>query len=270
MTRRQGDGMRENRLRALLDSGAPTLGTRVHSTWPGVVEALGHAGTFDYVEFLAEYAPFDLHDLDHFCRAAELHGLGTVVKVDQEPRSFLAQRSIGAGFEGVLFADCRGVDDARACVACARPETPEHGGTYGVGMRRMAYMGYGGSPEYVAALEAVVVALMIEKQGAIDALDEILALPGVDLVQFGPVDYSLSAGLVGRSRGPEVAAVEQLVIERCHAAGVAVRAEIAAPEQAERYRELGVRHFSLGVDLTVLHDWWREQGRRVREIVDAD
>lgn len=262
--------MRENRLRSLLRSGEATIGTRVHSTWPAVIEAIGHTRMFDYVEFLAEYAPFDLHDLDNMCRTAELYGLGTLIKIDQEPRTFLAQRSIGAGFQGVLFADCRSVEDARACIATARCETPEHGGTYGVASRRMAYMGYGGSPEYVDAVADVVVALMIEKSGAVDALDEILGLPGVDLIQFGPVDYSLSVGRVGESRGPEIAAVERRVIERCHAAGVAVRAEISTPDDAERYRELGVRHFSLGVDLAVLYEWWSTNGRRLREIVEAD
>lgn len=261
--------MRENRLRALLDAGEPTLGTRIHSVWPGIVEVLGHTRLFDYVEFLGEYAPFDLHDLEGLCRAAELHDLGAVIKVDQEPRTFLAQRAIGAGFQGVLFADCRSVDDARACVAVARPETPEHGGTYGVGARRMAYMEYGGSAEYVAALADIVVALMIEKRGAVDALDEILALPGVDLIQFGPVDYSLSVGRVGGSKSAEIAAVQRHVIERCDALGVAVRAEVSTPDEAERYRELGVRHFSLGVEIAVLYEWWLTNGRRLREIVAA-
>lgn len=261
--------MRENRLRALLEADEPTLGTRIHSVWPGIVEALGHTRMFDYVEFLAEYAPFDLHDLEGLCRAAELHDLAAIVKVDQEPRTFLAQRAIGAGFQGVLFADCRSAADARTCVASARPETPQHGGTYGVASRRMAYMGYGGSAEYVDALERIVVALMIEKRGAVDELDEILALPGVDLVQFGPVDYAMSIGRVGEARGEEITAVERRVIERCREAGVAVRAEIASPAEADHYRGLGVKHFSLGVDIAVLHGWWKENGAAVREIVNA-
>jgi len=261
--------MRENQLRALLDAGEPTLGTRIHSVWPSVVEAIGHAGMFDYFEFLAEYAPFDLHDLDGLCRAAELHGLTAIIKVDQEPRTFLAQRAIGAGFQGVLFADCRSAADARACIASARPETPSQGGTYGVGSRRMAYMGYGGSAEYVKALESIVVALMIEKQGAVEEIDAILALPGVGMVQFGPFDYAMSIGHLGGARSEEIRAVERHVIERCHAAGVAVRAEIASPAEVEYYRELGVRHFALGIDLAILYQWWRDNGKAVREIMNS-
>jgi 2-keto-3-deoxy-L-rhamnonate aldolase RhmA len=133
----------------------------------------------------------------------------------------------------------------------------------------MAYMGYGGSPEYVEAIGRVVVALMIEKQGAVVDLDPILELPGVGLIQFGRVDYSLSIGRVGEAGGDEVRAVERMVIERCVAAGVPVRVEIASPPEVEHYRELGVRHFSLGVDLAVLHEWWRDNGAAVRERVNA-
>jgi len=259
--------MRPNKLRTLLDAGQPTLGTRVHASWPSVVEAIGHTGAFDYVEFLAEYAPFDLHDLDNFCRAAELHGLSTMIKVDQDPRSFLAQRAIGAGFQAVLFADCRTVEEARACVRIARPETPEDGGTYGVATRRFAYMGYGGGPDYVQALRDVVVVLMIEKQGAVDHLEEILALDGVDMVQWGGNDYSMSIGRPGARNTPEVKAVERHVIETALRVGVAPRAEVASVDQAQYYLDLGVRHFNLGVDLSILYGWWKQNGEALRGVV---
>ena len=124
--------MKPNKLRDLLTAGRPTLGTRVHSPWPNVVEAIGHTGMFDYVEFVAEYASFDLFTLENLCRAAELYGLGAMIKIDQEPRTFLAQRAIGCGFGSVLFTDCRSADDARACVRSVRPDTPEDCGTHGV------------------------------------------------------------------------------------------------------------------------------------------
>ena len=112
--------MKPNKLRDLLTAGRPTLGTRVHSPWPNVVEAIGHTGMFDYVEFVAEYASFDLFTLENLCRAAELYGLGAMIKIDQEPRTFLAQRVIGCGFGSVLFTDCRSADDAWDCVRSVR------------------------------------------------------------------------------------------------------------------------------------------------------
>ena len=68
--------MRRNILREKLDAGEPTLGTHLLSCWPTLVEIVGQTGLYDYVEFTAEYAPFDLHDLDNLGRALELAGLG--------------------------------------------------------------------------------------------------------------------------------------------------------------------------------------------------
>ena len=45
--------MRKNKLRQLLNECKPTLGTHIHTTWPSVVEVVGHTGIYDYVEFLA-------------------------------------------------------------------------------------------------------------------------------------------------------------------------------------------------------------------------
>jgi 2-keto-3-deoxy-L-rhamnonate aldolase RhmA len=259
--------MRANKLRALLQAGQPSIGTRVHNTWPSIVEAIGHTGMFDYVEFLAEYAPFDLYALDNFCRAVELFDMSAIVKIDQEPRGFLAQRGIGAGFQGVLFADCRSAEDVRRCVRIVRPETPADGGIHGVGTRRFTYMGYGGSPEYVQALRDVVVMIMIEKRSAVDQLEEILSVEGVDMVQWGPSDYSMSIGRPGERSAPEVKAAERKVFETALGMGVQPRAEISSVDQAKAYLDLGVRHFSLGTDLSILYNWWKVNGDALRKAI---
>ena len=261
--------MRPNKLRALLDADQPSVGTRVHSTWPSIVELIGHTGAFDYVEFLAEYAPFDLYALDNFCRAVELFDMSAMIKIDQVPRRFLAQRAIGAGFQSVLFADCRTVEDARECVRAVRPDTPEDGGTYGAASRRFAYMGYGGGREYVQALRDVVVVLMIEKKAAVDRLEEILSVGGIDMVQWGPSDYSMSIGRPGARNDPDVKAVERRVIETALKMGVPPRAEIGSVDGAKYYLDLGVRHFNLSTDLSILYGWLKRNGENLRQVLQA-
>ncbi len=261
--------MRHNRFRELLNAGKPTLSTRLQSVWPDLVELVGHTGLYDYVEFLAEYGAFDLHDLDNFCRAAELYNMGSVIKVDYELRGFLAQRGIGAGFQGVLFTDCRSVEDVRRCVEIVRPETPDDGGMHGVGARRFAYPGYGGTPDYVQALRDVVVMIMIEKKDAVERLEEILAVPGIDMVQWGPSDYSMSAGLAGQRGAPEIKAAERRVFETALRMGVQPRAEIATPDQARYYLDWGVRHFSLNTDVAILYAWWRKNGEEMRKALEG-
>jgi 2-keto-3-deoxy-L-rhamnonate aldolase RhmA len=265
--------MRSNKLRELLDNGQPTIGTRVHSTWPSIVEVIGHTGLFDYVEFVAEYAPFDLYALDNFCRAIELFDMSAMIKIDQASQQFHAQRAIGAGFQSVLFVDCRSAEEVLTCVRAVHPETPGSDGLYGVGVRRFTYMGSAGTSEYVKALNDIVIALMIEKKGAVEHLEEILAVDGLDMVQWGPADYSMSIGRPGAYQGrkdPELLATERQVIETALKMGVAPRAEINSVDLAKYYLDLGVRHFSLSTDTTILFNWLKRNGDDLRKaIADA-
>src|SRR5271165_897641 len=206
--------MRPNRLRQRLDAGQPSLGTHILSCWPTLVELVGQADAYDYVEFTAEYGPFTMHDLDNLGRGLELAGLAGMIKVEQTQWTHQAMRAIGSGFQSVLFADVRTVADARACVAAVRAETPGSGGRLGVGMRRdVGTVREGGSPAYVAALDEVVIAVMVEKRECVEDLDAILSVKGLDMVQFGASDYSMSLGLTGQRNHPDVVRAERKTIE---------------------------------------------------------
>ena len=253
---------KRNVLRELLKAGKPTLGTHVHVIWPGVAEVIGHSGAIDYIEFSGEYAPFDLFSLENFGRAIDLFKhMSSMMKIDQQPKGYLASRAIGSGIQNLLFADIRTVEDAREAVASARAETPKTGGFMGAAMRRdTGYVLSPGSREYVKQLEEGVIALMIEKQSAIEHLEEILSIKGIDMVQFGPADYSLSIGFPGQWSHPKVKEAERYMIETALRLGVAPRVELRDFKDAEPYLKMGVKHFCIGWDVDILHRWCREQG----------
>lgn len=260
--------MKPNKLRECLDSNQPSIGTHIHSSWPSLIEVVGYTGMFDYVEFVAEYAPFDLYSLDNLCRATELQGLSSMIKIDQEPRRFLAERAIGAGFQSVLFADGRTVEDFHECVRAVKPETPEDGGVHGVGVRRISYMDSIGNPEYVDHLRKIVVAVMIEKKGAVENLEEILSIKGIDMIQWGPADYAMSVGRPGQwTTDPDIKKVERRVIQAALDKGVAPRAEIDSLDEAKYYLDLGVRHFCIGTEVFILYDWLKKNGTELRKVV---
>jgi 2-keto-3-deoxy-L-rhamnonate aldolase RhmA len=262
--------MRHNKLRELLRTGKPTLGTHLLSTWPTLVELVGHSGIYDYVEFTAEYAPFSMHDLDNLGRALELKNLAGMIKIEQTQWTHQAMRAIGSGFQSVLFADLRTVEDARACVAAVRAETPNSGGLLGVGMRRdVGTVLEGGSPAYVKALDEVVIAVMVEKRECVENLDEILSVKGLDMVQFGGSDYSMSMGLTGQRDHPDVKKAERKTIETALKLGLHPRVELADIKQAAPYLEMGVKHFCIGWDVRILHDWWRTNGDGMRKMLEA-
>lgn len=260
--------MRENKIRSLLQAGQPTLCARTAIVWPDIVELIGALGIYDYVEYAAEYGTFALPDLDNYCRAAELYGLGTMIKLDQDPRVFMAQRAIGSGFESVLFVDCRTVDEVAECVRICRPDTPDGGGIFGAASRRFAYTG-GALPEMAQALQDVVVAIMVEKAVLVEQLEEVLAVPGVDMIQWGPTDYTMSSGLyTQRNAQAEVKKVERRVLETCLEKGVPPRVELQSLDNIEYYLEMGIRHFRIGHDMAILRDYWRTQGQALKDLLE--
>ena len=259
--------MRRNKLRELLQADTPSMGTAIQLPSPSIIEMIGHTGVYDYVEFQAEYAAYDLHDLDNMGRAVELFDMSSMIKIDQEPRRFVAQRAIGSGFQSVLFADVRSVEDALECVRAVRPDTREDGGWHGAASRRVAYMEYAGGPEYAQALRDIVVVLMIEKEAAVEALEQVLSVAGIDMIQWGGTDYSLSIGRPGAWNTPGVRAVERRVIETALKMAIPARAEITSVDELKYYTELGVRHFSIGQDLSILYGWLKGHGDQMRMIL---
>ena len=170
----------------------------------------------------------------------------------------------------MLFADLRTVADAAACVAAVRAETPGTGGRLGVGMRRdVGTVREGGSPAYVAALNEVVIAIMVEKRECVEDLDAILSVPGLDMVQFGASDYSMSLGLTGQRTHPDVRKAELRTIETALAKGLHPRVDLGDITHAGPYLEMGVKHFCIGWDVRILHDWWRINGEGMRAILPA-
>jgi len=260
--------MRENKLRQLLDAGKPSICVRVNTVWPDVVEWIGQMKFYDYIEFAAEYGPYDLHDLDNFCRACELHDLSPMIKIDQASRCYFAQRAIGAGFQSVLFTDCRTVEEVTHCVQVCRPDTPEDKGLFGAAARRFAYDS-SGTDEFSEYLRDVVVAVMVEKAALVENLDAALSVPGVDMIQWGPGDYQMSSGIHTGRLSPEIRGVEERVIKTALDKGIQPRAELTSLDGIEWYLERGVKHFRIGTDVNILRDFWSKNGEKLRGMVSS-
>ena len=110
--------MRKNNLRQLLRDNQPTLGTHVNMDNPTIIELIGHTGMFDYVEFVAEYGPYDLKSLENLGRTIELFpDFSGMIKVEQEPRTFITVRAIGSAPAARLA--CRGPSPAAGRECCS-------------------------------------------------------------------------------------------------------------------------------------------------------
>lgn len=261
--------LRNNKLRELLSQGRPTVGTHILSSWPGTIEVIGNSSAVDYVEFTSAYAPYDLYALDNLGMASELYDMSTMIKIDAEPKTYLAQRAIGAGFQGVLFADLRTLKDVEEAVRAVRAEPK---GWNGCSMHRLeGYLMECGTEKFAKYCDDVVIALMIEKKSLYDHLEDVMNIDGVDMIQFGPCDFSMTLGLPGQPSHPRVREAEEKTIKMALKYNKHPRAETESVFMEEferdlkRYIDLGVRDFCVGTDVVTLHEWVKRFGAYTRK-----
>jgi 2-keto-3-deoxy-L-rhamnonate aldolase RhmA len=267
------DMMPKNKIRRLLREGKPTVGTHYSCTWANLVEIIGNSQQFDYAEFTGQYGPYTLHDLEHLARACELTDMGSMIKIDQEPRVFIASRAIQAGFTAMLFADCRTTEDVKHCVRSVK--LIPQGGVNGVQYGRV--MGYGtvmGHPvtleEYVKYIDEIVIAIMIETKTLADDVEEALSTPGIDMIQFGPSDFSVSIDHPGEGyRNSQITEA----MERCYQVaknkGIRIRAECSVDDM-QKWIDLGCSDFCIGSDTGTINAWANNAGKTIRnKLIEA-
>lgn len=261
--------MLKNLIRQKLDANECTTTTRVWSTWPFYTEAIGATGNFTYIEYVGEYSPYTTLDLENIARAAELHNMGSMMKVDFQNRGYVAQKAIAAGFQAILFADHHNAQEVRETMEMIKSDTPEKHGRFGCPSRRfIGTQVYLPQMEHAQRIDDTVIAFMIEKKSAMDEIEEICSIPGIDMVQFGPSDYSMSLGKNSADYVNEWKAAERRMIEVAIKHGVHPRCEVLKPEDLQYYIDLGVRDFSMGDEFKKLRELWINDGAQMKAIVD--
>lgn len=218
----------------------------------------------DYIEFGSQYGAWDLHDFDNMCRAAELTGLSTMIKIDRHPKDWIAQRAIAAGFDSILFADVMTAEEAKECIQAVK--LPPEGVSGYVGTRGIR----GGN--YAEKIDNIVIALMIEKKTLMGQLEDVLAIDGIDMIQFGPTDYGLSLRTPGkpynaRDFADKIKVDRDKAYEMANKAGVRPRAECGSAEECQYYIERGVRDFCIGWDTSTVAGWCIQHGKKLREML---
>lgn len=252
----------KNQLREKLNRHEPILATRINSSWPMIAEIVGATGLYDYIEFLGEYAPYTQYDLENIARACELHDMTCIIKVDYANRSYVAQKAIASGFQGILFTDHTTADEVRETIRMVKPSTPEFRGDLGFVNRRFyKNEGFANQLDYAAQVNEIVIGFMIEKKLAVENIDEICAVEGVDFVQFGPADYSMNNGFNSKQQPDRVKQAEQRVIQSALSHGVSPRIELNLAAEADVYLAQGVNHFALGSELRIEKVYWTDEGK---------
>ena len=233
-----------DRFKAAMDSDRGALGPFMICTDPAMVEAAGHAG-YDFVLLDMEHGTTTFQELPNLIRAANVTGVCPVVRVPRGSDIWIDQAlDVGAG--AVMIPQIDTAEQARAAVSAAKFSPVGTRGT----CRFVRSAGFGAVPgsEYFSRAQDTVVILQAEGQKAIDNLDEILDVPGIDVVFVGPYDLSSSLGHVGEIDHPEVIAAIKQIIAKAAAKGVKIGCFADTVEGGKKWRDMGVKFIGYGCD----------------------
>lgn len=237
------------RIRDRLTNGEVSIGAGVTFADPAVSELYAEAG-YDFSWIDTEHTSLGLSDVQAHLMAHRGTDLAPFVRVRQNDVNVI-KPVLDTGPAGIIIPQVNSAEAAAAAVqACRYP--PE--GVRGFGPHRRQRYGAVSTPDYLeeTANEPMIV-IQIEHVDAIDQLDEMLEIPGIDVYCLGPADLSGSLGKLGQSDDPEVVAtietISRKVVESGRVLGTSIGYSAAA---YARWMELGVKWINLDVDWSQL------------------
>lgn len=223
------------------------LGTWVMSASPLVAEAIAHAG-FDWAVLDMEHSPLELPGVVQMLQAVAATKLVPIVRLPTND-PVLFKRLLDAGANTLMVPMVQGAAEARRAVAATR--YPPLGVRGVAGMSRATRYGTQ-RLDTQTANAGVALILQLETPRALDALEEIAAVEGVDALFIGPADLSAAMGHGGDTRHPAVQKVVAQAAERARAAGIPIGTLAGTPEMATQVRAAGFDFVGLGSDLGLL------------------
>ena len=231
--------MKRNPMKEKLKAGEPVFGVSVMIPSPQIVEMVAAAG-FDWVLLDCEHGTLTLESVELMAMAAEASGITAIARPVSRSAEHILQ-VLDRGVMGVQVPHVNTAADAREVLAAVKYHPVGKRGL-AAGTRSAVYDSIGTLADYVkAANESTLIAIQLEDKEAIDNIDELLKVEGIDVFFIGPSDLSQSMGHPGNPKASPVAEA----IESSFRKMVAARRTPGTPATAENVRETidkGVRY----------------------------
>ena len=236
----RGAGGRSRRsLKRRVASGEATFGCVVSVGHPAVVEMIGYAG-FDFIEIDFERGAIDMAQAEAMTIAARAAGAAPIWRLKRLHHVEIGT-ALDLGAEGVLVPHVTSAEMAARVVAAALYPPA---GDRGFPPRRAVRFGIDDVKEYFrTANDSTFVAIMIEDREAVDAIDEIAAVPGLDCLVVGTSDLSRSLGVALQTRHRKVVSAIDKVLAAAKENGVACSMVPESPRDAAKWFERGINVF---------------------------
>ena len=227
--------------------GHPPVGTWISSASPLVAEAVGHAG-FEWGVLDMEHSPLDLMGVVHLLNALSATKLVPVVRVPANDMVSI-KRVLDAGATTLMVPFVQ--DAAEAARAVSAMRYPPEGVRGMEATCRAAKFGLATYHLRIANQNVGLIALL-ESREAIDRLEEVAAVDGVDALFIGPADLSASMGYVGQFTHRAVMDLMAQAVQRAKRVGKPIGAVGATPEIVAQYRAVGFDFVAVGSDIGLL------------------
>jgi 2-keto-3-deoxy-L-rhamnonate aldolase RhmA len=234
-----------NAVKKALLQGHISIGTWIQFGHPGIAEVLANAG-FDWIAADMEHSDIGIQEFTGLCRS--IYGRGPVPLARVRENDVLAIRqTLDMGALGVIVPLVNTSDDARRAVAAAKYPPA---GIRGFAFHRNNDYGAGFDDYVREANDDVLVIVMVETKEAVENIDSILGVEGVDGIFIGPYDMSGSYGMPGKTDDPLIKAAFQKCVGACRKAGKAAGLHVVGVSEPAIHEaiESGFTFLGLGMD----------------------
>lgn len=240
--------MKNNHVRERVRAGEPTIGSFMGLGSPDVAELMAHAG-YDWLVIETEHNALEVAEIQHMLRAMNGAHAVPVVRLPSMNQVYI-QRALDIGAMGIVVPMVKTAEEARAVVAATR-YPPQ--GTCGFGPLRASQYSYDFQDYFSRANDHILVVFIIETREAIDNINAIAAVEGVDVLFIGPADLSIAFGgnPLGTPSAELTAAIDR-VLAVGRKAGVAVGKGGNTPEEIRALQAKGFTWIAHGPDYFLL------------------
>ena len=251
-----------------LQDGLPKIGLFLNSHSPTIAEQLAHSG-YDWLLVDTQHGPMGYEKLSAMLCGIANGGAKSLVRVGGYSDRPGIQQSLDLGADGVLVPYINTAEEARAAVSCTKYPTA---GTRSVyfpqrSMNKDGLLGYAGG-----ANKNLIVALQVETADCIKNIDEIAAVPGVDILFLGQNDLCMSMGLYEKYEfphmytSPELGAATDKLVAAARKNKVTLGLFLFGTSRVGEFLEKGFPFISLGNDL---HHVLTQTGAYVKDVEEV-
>lgn len=241
-----------NSVKEKLSRGEPVYSMTVRLVRTVDIASIAFTAGFDSVYIDLEHSSFSLQDAGQICLACNHLGVTPLVRVPGLDPSLIA-RVMDSGAMGIIVPGVQSADEARAVVRAVK-HAPWGERSLAGAAPQLHYRTLPADQVVRELDEASLVVAMVENQAGLDAVEDIAAVDGVDIVLVGANDLSVEFGVAGQMDHPRIHEAYLRVIEACqkHGKTVGVGGMGGRPDLIRRYLELGAGYVSTGNDISFL------------------